>query len=222
MQYREKDYFSGSAAVEVLVGAEPITIVKKFSLDTVLERNLRGVKPSNRAAWRFTRQLEGLYQMRGHWALLKLKKTLLENIGVQTSFAKTEPVGEVEVTYQIYPARIHVKANFRAVQSERLQRMFMLNEQSSRHFARYRDSTGTVLIDDEIGAWKTVDADWAHMSSRDDHVGFRLRNVEDTSLRRGREFLEGAFDWAGLDYEIRPSQTGFEYDIEIIGGSDHK
>jgi len=62
-----------------------------------------------------------------------------------------------------------------------------------------------------------VQADWACITSINGKIGFKMWK-SDGILRRGREFINNSLDWVGLDYEIDPRKTVFEYEIEILGG----
>lgn len=79
----------------------------------------------------------------------------------------------------------------------------------------------TGLLDEKIGAWENVHANWASFSNVTGEVNFRLWNVKDAVMHKGREFLKDTFDWIGLDYEISPEKTSFEYDIEVFGDTRH-
>jgi len=217
LRYLGTDYFSSSSTMQTSRSGDSTIAAKKFVLDVVLERSFRGAKPENKMTQNLVRHLEQLYQMHGNWTWLKLKKSLLKALGVQTSFVRVRPVGTVPIVYRLERSRIKVKADFSSLRRNGLERIFLLNEQASSHFRKYHDSDGTVLFDEKIGPWENVHADWASFSTSTDDVGFRLWNVKDAVMRRGREFLRDTFDWTGLDYEISPEKTSFEYDIEIMG-----
>jgi hypothetical protein len=132
---------------------------------------------------------------------------------------KAEAIGQIIITYHVsHRGIVKVKADFGLIQKRKLQKIFLLNEQGSTFFRKYHDSNGTVLFDSRIGTWERVDAGWATVSAPKNNVGFRLWRIKGSTLRSGREFLEGYLDWIGLDYEIGPDTTEFEYEIEILGG----
>ena len=218
LRYVDRDYFSGSSTMQTFHDGDRTTVVKKFILDVVLERNLRGLKSKGKTVRSLVRRLEELYQRHGNWMWLMLKKSLLETFGVETGFVQVKPVGVVPVVYRMERSRINVKADLSSLKRDGLEKIFLLNEQASSHFRRYHDSNGSVLFDEKIGPWENVCAKWASFSNGIGGVGFRLWNVEDAVMHRGREFLKDTFDWIGLDYEISPEKTSFEYDIEIFGG----
>lgn len=221
VRYQDKEYFSGSSTMQILQKDDCTKIVKQFVLNTVSEKRFRKVKMENRLTRKLRKSVEELYQRHRHWRLLVLNN-FSESIGVKTSFVRVKPAGNVVVTYCIKPPRINMKADFKLRENGRIQKIFLLNEQSSKYFRRYCDSNGTVLLDKHIGAWENVEAAWACVSNKSGEVGFRLWKVEDAILHRGREFLEGTFDWVGLDYEVSPEKTCFEYDIEILGSRKQK
>jgi hypothetical protein len=221
VRYQNKEYFSGSSTMQSLHKDYCTKIVKQFVLDIVSEKRFRRVKLENRITRKLRKSIEDLYQRHRHWRLLVLNN-LSESIGLQTSFVRVKPVGKVVVTYCVKPPHINVKADFKLKENDSIRKIFLLNEQSSKYFRRYCDSKGTVLLDKHIGAWGDVETAWACVSNKSGEVGFRLWKVEDAVLHRGREFLEGTFDWVGLDYEVSPEKTCFEYDIEILGSHKQK
>ena len=95
--------------------------------------------------------------------------------------------------------------------------MFVLNEQGSIFYRRYLDSQGIELIDQKIGVWNGTNVEWDTLSALDNELGFRLWGKKNSILRRGREFLQGSLDWVGLDCEIPPGNSVFEYPLEILG-----
>lgn len=214
LRYLGRDYFSSSSIMQTSHRRKTIA-TKTFIMDIVLERNFKGTKPTNKMTRNLVRRLEQLYQTHGNWTWLALKKSLLGALGVQTSFVRVKPMGTVPIVYHFERSRINVKANFNSLKRDGLERIFLLNEQASTHFRKYHDSDGTVLFDEKISPWEKVHADWASFSTDTGDVGFRLWNVKDALMHRGREFLRDTFDWIGLDYEISPEKTSFEYDIEI-------
>lgn len=221
VRYQKKTYFSGSSAVQTFQKDDRTVIVKQFYLDVVFQLRFRKSVIENRLTHGFVRRMAELYEQHRLWRPI-LRHNFFEHIGMQNSFVRAKPIGNVTVTYQIYKAHIHVKADFRLSDRDGVQKIFMLNEQSSTHFRKYSDSKGTILFDKQIGAWERIEADWASVSTVNDEVGFRLWKVKDTILHRGREFLAGSLDWVGLAYEASPQTTCLEYDIEILGSSKHR
>jgi len=220
VRFRDKTYFSGSSTIQIFKKDNCTTTVKKFALDTISDKRFRRVKIDTKAIRKLSMRLEELYQKHRHMRLLTMAN-LSKRVGIQKRFVRIKPKGSVTVTYHIDPPVIHVKADLDLFQKEKPQKIFILNEQGSRFFRKYSDSHGTALWDKQIGAWEKVEADWACISSRNGEVGFRLWKVKGAILYRGREFLQGTFDWAGLDYEFDPQKTSFEYDIEILGSPKH-
>lgn len=221
VRYRDRDYFSGSSTLHVFQKGDCTIAVKEFALNRILENRFRKGKMENKIIRKFTRLSNELYWKHRHWRLLALAN-LPKSIGVQTTFVQAKSIGNVTVTYFVDSALISVKVDLERLEKGGLQRIFLLNEQGSRFFKKYLDSNGTVLFDKQIGAWENVEADWAYISNKSDEVGFRLWKVKDTILHRGREFLKGTFDWVGLDYEVNPEKTRFEYNIEIFGSLKRK
>jgi hypothetical protein len=214
--YPDETYFSGAARVYVSQQSDLKIIRKEFCMNKVPRKRIRTVRLKSQTLRVISNLVADVYQKHKHLRLLTLKK-LSGSLGVHTSFVRTVPAGTVVVTYSLCRDRIEVKTDLSLLKKENLQRIFVLNEQGSRFFRRYSDSHGTVLVDRQIGAWDTIEADWASLSDLQSRVGFRLKKTRNSVLRRGREFLEGCLDWAGLDYEINPTNVFFEYEIEILG-----
>lgn len=214
--YSDETYFSGSSRV-CLSRQDHLKIIRKeFFMDKVSRKRIGRVKLENQRLRAILRYMAEVYQKHRHFRLLTLKN-LPRSVGVRTSFVKTVPAGNVIVTYGISQNRIRVKTDLSFLKRENLQKIFMLNEQASRFFRRYSDSNGTILVDKQIDAWDVIEAEWASITDLKGRVGFRLERIENSVLRRGREFLEGCLDWVGLDYEIEPTSDSFEYGIEILG-----
>ena len=219
--YQEKTYFSGSSDLQVFRKKEHTICIKQFALDVQPEKWFRKARVENRLQRKLSNQIADLYQehqnLRHTFETLKLKN-LSKSIGVHTNFVRSRTIGNVNVTYHIKPPIIHVKADFESLEKCGLQKIFLMNEQSSQYFSRYQDSSGNVSHRESIGAWERVTADWACVSHNIGGIGFRLWQVKDAVLYIGREFLNGVLDWIGFDYEVDPKKTCFEYDIEVLGG----
>ena len=113
--------------------------------------------------------------------------------------------------------RIQVKLNFSQLEQANLDKVFILNEQGAHFFRTYSDSEGLRLVDEEIGAWGNVTAESAKIADEQNNIGFRLKSIEGSMLRRGRELMEGSLNWIGLDYELDSKYCHFEYEIELLG-----
>jgi hypothetical protein len=185
-------------------------------MDMIPRKRFRGTNLYNQKLRALSRYLAKLYQKHRQFPLLVMKRLLL-NLGFYTSFEKTTPIGKVVVAYTVGERRIRLKADFSNLKRKNLKRIFMLNEHGSRYFRRYSDNNDILLVDKQIGAWEKVEAEWASITDSQGRVGFRLWNVENSVLRRGREYLRDCLDWVGLDYEVDPRLTYFDYVIDLLG-----
>lgn len=213
--YQDETYFSEKARVYLSKQKNFTIIRKEFQMDMTAKNQFRNVRIENQKLRAMLRYISGLYQRHRGLRSLTLKDLYMK-VGVQSNFVRAAPAGKVIVTYRVEHDEIHVKADFSHLNKEKLQRIFVLNEQGARVFRKYEDSNGAKLVDKQIGAWDAIEAEWASLTDLRGVFGFRLRRLEDSILRRGREFLEGFLDWVGLDYEISPKNDDFEYDIEIL------
>ena len=144
-------------------------------------------------------------------------KGLLFKFGVRSSFIRSPHKGSVIVTYIMDRNRILVKLNLSQLKRTNLGKVFVLNEQGAHFFRTYSDSEGLRLVDGEIGIWENVTAQTAKIANGENKIGFCLKSIEGSMLRRGREVMEDSLDWIGLDYEINSKDYHFEYEIELFG-----
>lgn len=217
-RYDNRTYFSRSSKVRVFGERECITALKQFNLDTIYELRFRTTKIENRTMRAVARRLCESYEKHKHWRPI-IQQGFLNSLGMRNAFVQAEPAGRVTVKYRIESSHVHVDADITRLNKNRLQKVCFLNEQGSQHFRKYCDSNGRVLLDKHIGAWDCIEADWACIMDESGQVGFRLWRVDDATLCRGREFAGSAYDWVGLDYELGPERTRFEYDIEFLGSN---
>ena len=214
--YPKETYFSSSAEVWMKQTSDSIKIKKEFIMDQIARNKLGNTRLENQQARTFIRILTDLYQKNNRFRFLAVKEVIV-NMGVQTAFVKTVSIGTIAVTYEVTNCAVNVKVDFRQLRKKYPRRIFVLNEQSACFFRRYGDSRGSVLVDDQIGAWETVDSDWACLTDLKGRIGFRLWNVGGCVFRRGRETMKKCLDWSGLDYEVDPKSEVFEYRIDLLG-----
>jgi len=212
----DQTYFSGTSTVQAAEQVNRWIIRKEFTMDRSPRNRFRNVTLENRAARDLIARLARLYQLHPNLRFIKLKG-VTKGIDINTSFISTRPIGKITVTYVIDTRRINIIADFKDIERNRLQKVFMLNEQGSRFFRKYIDSQRTQLEDSKIGAWDEIQAEWASLTFPPNEVGFRLWKKRNSILRRGREYLKNSLDWVGLDYELSPETRVFQYPIEILG-----
>jgi len=214
--YDDETCFSGTSRIHFSKKSDHSIIEKEFIIDLVARNRFRNVTLENQKGRHLIVFLANLYQKHPRLRLLTIKG-LTKKINIDTAFIQREQKSKVVVTYVVKREHISVKADFRQLINDRPKRLFMLNEQGSRFYRKYLDSQGTELKDMSIGAWNTVDAEWAALRTLNNEIGFRLWKAENSVLRRGKEFLKDSLDWVGLDYEIPPTTGLLEYPIEILG-----
>jgi hypothetical protein len=215
IRYKDRTYFSGSSILRFEQTGSHATGIKRFNLNLTTERTLRNITLETKTTRKIKRSFDRIYMNHRHLRLLALEN-MLRHVGIKRAFTRTRPVGTATITYKIDPPHIGIVAEFSLLQKTGLQKIFLLNEQDSIHFRKYHDSNGSILFDEDIGAWETVNASWACIHNVEDGFGFRLWMHKDAILHRGREFLRGTHDWVGLDYEANPDKLRFNYDIELV------
>jgi hypothetical protein len=215
VSYSNNTFFSGSADLSLMKMGDSTVVKKEFLMDKVQRKEIRGLRLENqklRATWRF---LDKLYQ--SHHRLQSIVSTdMAKRMGIRFSFINADPVGKVVVTYRIGSNRINAKADFSLLRKDGLRRIFLLNEQGAKFFRRYSDSSDSSITDNDIGAWRNVDAKVARITDEQGKIGFELSKKKDSKLYVGREVVDGSADWIGLDYELDHSHDAFEYEIRIM------
>jgi hypothetical protein len=220
LKYSDETVFSGSSSLHVHKQGNQVTIRKEFFMDLVERDGFRNLKLENKRIRSLINKICVLYQRHNRLArAILLAKCLLFKIGVKPSFIKKPSKGKVIVTYTITKNRIVVKLNFSLLNRNNLEKVFVMNEQGAQTFKVYSDSDGLKLINEEIDAWNNVTAQSAKITDYHDRIGFNLKSIEGSILRRGRELMRGSLDWIGLDYELSPEKDLFEYEIKISGDS---
>jgi len=210
-------YFSGTASLQRFRSGDTFVVRKVFTMDRLARNAVRNVRLENRKVRMLFNVLSSIYQKHRQFRYLTLMlKNIPLRMGVRTDFVKASPVGIVTVTFRISRERVLVKADFRLLEDV-VTSIFMLNEQGPEFFNKYEDSNGTVLFGGQIGAWDSVNAEWACVTNAGNGAGFQVRNESGSILRRGRETQRNTLDWVGLDYEIDPKRKSFEYEIKILG-----
>lgn len=219
LKYGNETYFSGSSTLQVQKQEDLVVVRKEFEMDMVERAEFRNLRLENGKLRRLIDSISILYQKHGRLARsILLVKSLFLKLGVKESFAKTQTKGKVAVTYTIFPSSLLVKVESDLVDRINLERVFVLNEQSALFFNTCSDSDGSILVDEEIGAWQPVTARSVRICDCQGRIGFSLKTIRGCILRRGREFLANSLDWIGLDYELSPDCDSFEYGIELFGG----
>lgn len=217
-KYSDETVFSGSSFLYVRRHGNVFEIRKEFFMDLVARDRFRNLKLENPRIRTLFDYISTLYQRHKRLARsILIVKGLLFKFGIKSSFTRSPRKGAVIVTYIIDRNRILVKLNFSLLERTNLGKVFVLNEQGAHFFSTYSDSEGLRLVDEEIGAWNDVTAQSAKITNEQSKIGFSLKNIEGTMLRRGRELMKGSLDWIGLDYELDPEYYQFEYEIELFG-----
>lgn len=213
--YSDETCFSASSALHFSPIKDGCVIVKQFFLDRMARNSFRNVTLENHYIRSLMDHFANIYQNNPQFKLLTVK-ALTGRIGIGKTFPQTIPRGRIQVTYTIQNRQATITVNFKHVAKTGLQKAFILNEQAAHFFRKYDDASGTQLLDTKIGAWNTIPTEWATLKTLNEEVGFRLWLTPPSLMRRGREYLEGSLDWAGLDYELDSIPDCFTYRIELL------
>lgn len=216
-KYSDETVFSGSSTLHIHKEENVVEIRKEFFMDLIARDRFRNLKLENPRIRALFDHVSGLPQRNKCLAYsILIVKGLSFKFGVGSSFVRSPNKGSVVVSYILDRNRIRVKLNFNQLERKNLGKIFVLNEQGAHFFSTYSDSEGLRLKDGEIGIWENVTAKSAKIANVQNKIGFCLKNIEGTVLRRGREVMEGSLDWIGLDYELDPKHNHFEYEIELF------
>ncbi len=217
VKYVDKTVFSSKAEVTVHKNGLGFNLVKVFTLDMVSVKKLGRAGYINDDFYTSLRKaFERLYlKHKKLKPLFNKAMEIRELLKIKTEFRKVEPRGTVTVTYNCQPSAIRIEADFSNVSLSSCQQVLLLNEQGSGVFSRYVDTSGRMLLGNEIGAWDAVAADRASLQSLKGQLSFSLRNMFGATLFRGWECTRKRFSWAGLSYSLKPSNGVFSYSIEL-------
>lgn len=217
-KYSGGTVFSGSSSLYVRRTGGTTEIRKEFYMDLISRDRFRSFKltiPGLRELSEFF-----CFQYQKHKRIVRpvlIVRGLFFKFGIKSSFMKSQHKGTIIVTYIMDRNRIQVKLNFSQLEQANLAKVVILNEQGAHFFRTYCDSEGVRLVDEEIGAWANVSAQSAKIANEQNKIGFILKSKEGSTLKRGREMMEGSLNWIGLDYELDPKHCHFEYEIELFG-----
>ncbi len=221
-KYFDETVFSGSSSLTVRTQENIVEIRKKFIMDLVTRNTIRNCKLENPKIRTLLDYISTIYkkqyQSHVHFAqYVLLTRNLLFKFGVKSTFIKGPSKGTIVVTYVLDRNRILVKLDLRSLERNNLDKIFVLNEQGAHFFRNYSDSENLKLNNEAIGAWNDVTSQTAKITNEQDKIGFSLKKIEGTKLRRGRELIKDSLDWIGLDYELGAEYSQFEYEIEVFG-----
>jgi hypothetical protein len=222
VKYFDETIFSGSSSLTVRTRGTIVEIRKKFIMDLVTRNTIRNCKLENPKIRTLLDYISTIYkrQYQSHVNFAQyvlLTRSLLFKFGIKSTFIEGPSKGTIVVTYVVDRNRILVKVDLRSLERYNLDKIFVLNEQGAHFFRTYSDSENLKLNNEAIGAWNDVTSQTAKITNDQDKIGFSLKKIEGTKLRRGRELIKDSLDWIGLDYELGAEYSQFEYEIEVIG-----
>jgi hypothetical protein len=222
-KYVDCTFFSRTAEIYLQEQSENAVVISKvYFLDTVSRKQLHGALINDGVYSLFHQTFEKSYQNSKtlrpvfDW-MMSFRKT----IGVETQFVKAAPRGRVTVTYTLLPNEIDVHVDLSELDKAQCQEILLLNEQGATSFRKHTDSEGTVLFDQQIGAWANVTAKQASFFNIEKAISFSLENIKGATLYRGREEIKDRFSWSGMTYMLNPKASSFDYTIKIAKQASH-
>jgi hypothetical protein len=154
-----------------------------------------------------------------------VKRYVLDTLDTPSGFLRRKyepvpPIGTVTVTYTISAGDILVAVDLSDLESA-WNRVYLMNEQGARFFTGYEEP-GLFVEGEEFGRWQPTIASRGCVVAGDRSVRFCVET--DQPLRRyfGRErynqyYWLGVYplSWAGIDLELEPPVSQFEYRISV-------
>jgi hypothetical protein len=216
VKYEDKTFFSTSTKHAANCGAADSTLTKSFVIDAISRKRVGKTSYLNDDFYRFCRKLfeQAYLRNKSYASLFNRIMELRETMGIHTDFVKVKQRGMITMNYSIQPKSIKIKADLSRLELDGCQEILILNEQGSTFFNKYSDANGTTLFNEEIGAWKSVNARSASLSDAEGTLKFTLTK-NSGRLFRGLERTKGRFSWAGLSYSLNPQSSIFNYDIKL-------
>jgi len=218
VKYTDKTYFSSSASVaHIRTEGSALKFEKTFVLDTVSRKRFWRTGYINDELYsHLHKSFERLYLSHENLSTYFNKMMeFREATKIKTEFEKVKPKGWVTVSYELQFSKLSVSVDFTKLDLDDCIELLILNEQGSKFFAKYADSSGLKLIGNKIGAWHPVQANQATLMNQNEQIKFSLRKASSSSLFRGWEQTKNRFSWAGLSYSLQPSNREFDYTIEL-------
>jgi hypothetical protein len=212
VNFRDKTYFPGSSHITL----EANSITKVFILDTVSKKYYKGNQISDRIYRPFHKAFTFFYlRVKSLRFLFDLVMKARESSGIETSFIKVAPRGQVSVRYSVTGRDLDVAADFKDIEREKAEELVVLNEQGAAYYVSYSDSDGAELHRERIGAWDKVEARKAYLTDEKRKLSFNLSRLERGSLFRGYEDMPGRLSWVGLNYTFEPGQSLITFKIGL-------
>lgn len=219
--FSDRTCFSGSAETLIMDKVQSKIIIKRYRMDTVSKKGWKNIVLPESLIQRFiSDKLEKAYRKKPFIRKFFFPGVnIREKIGVKMIYQRIKSRGEVVVTYEISENCINVDADFRGLNRNFLKKIVLLNEQGSTFFQKF-NSNGSILVTEQIGAWRLLTADQACFSDLEGSLGFCLKNLQNCRSFIGREHLNDFLSWVGLEYEAPPDQDFLEYEIRIIRSNE--
>jgi hypothetical protein len=136
---------------------------------------------------------------------------------------KYEPVasiGTVVVSYTVGAQSVVVEVDLSGLETT-WNRAYLMNEQGAGAFTRYEEA-GLVAEGEQLGKWQLTEARTGCIVAEDGSVRFCVETEQESPRYYGREryrqyYWVGvyALSWAGIDLELEPPLTRFQYDIAV-------
>lgn len=220
--FSDSTCFSGSAETQITVMFQSTIITKRYHMDTVSKKGWKNTVLPEISIQKFiSRKLANAYMGKNTF----IRKFFLpaanvrKRVGVKMVYQRTKSRGDIVVTYSINGNSIIINADFRGLNRNCLKKIVILNEQGSTFFQKC-SFNGSILVEEQIGAWRLLTADHVCFSNLVGSLNFSLRNLQNCRTFIGREHLNDFLSWVGIEYEAPQDLDSLEYEIKINGNNE--
>ncbi len=212
--------FPGNAEISLLQRGPVWEIAAQFTLNleekialpgkrVVKTRFLYALKNNTAAVIRRIVILRGL--------LTSISSGLRRLTGWQTTYEAISSCGKITMVHSIDAGTgvIRSSVDTSGCRDKNTTEVIIMNELGAHFFNRYRDSSGLVLNEKEIGCWDRVITPEAAFHCAKHHLSFSLCQVPGAKLFRGRELIGSRLAWSGFGYSFQPEKTALKYTLCI-------
>ncbi len=222
-RYRDGTRFSLHAETLVDDSKTNPTLVKIYDMNGLASKTFRGATIERGSGLaRLLKVLEkgyrGLYRFTSE---ASITLDVLSMLGMRSEYLAARSKGRISVSYRRSARGIEIKAALDELSRDGLWSITFANEVGGTLFNEYEDSTGVKLHAEQIEPWRTTQAEWASLRSRESGVGFKLRRPSGWLIVRGREVVRDRISWSGLDLLCEGTPQALEYLVEIHGAGPH-
>jgi hypothetical protein len=139
---------------------------------------------------------------------------------LRRKYEPVPPIGTVTISYTVSSDTVEVVVDLSELEIT-WDRVYLMNEQGARAFTRYSEP-GLTVEGDQFGRWQPTTARRGCIVAADRSLQFCVETEQEVPRYYGREryrqyYLVGvyALSWAGIDLELAPPLSRYEYRVHV-------